>query len=249
VKSRHSVQCKALSKQYVGENGSKVQALRSIDLDVAEGEFLSIVGYSGSGKSTLLRILAGLEEPSSGVVVKNSEAGVGFLFQNDSIFPWRTVAGNLSYSMEARGIAPEIRITKVDQLCRAVGLPIAYLNKYPRELSGGEARRVSIGMVLSSDASLILLDEPTSQLDYVSRIQLQELVRQVWNAMRPTIVCVTHDIDEAILLSQRIVVLDTGEIRDMIPVFLPFPRDHAALASEVGSTIRTRILAGFGPRQ
>lgn len=241
-----SVHCRAISKDYRADSGSTARALRNIDLDILEGEFLSIVGPSGSGKSTLLRILAGLEAPSSGTVSRNVKGRVGFLFQQDSIFPWRTVEKNLAYSLEARGLPVRERDLQVKELCSAVGLPLEFLKKFPRELSGGEARRVSIGMALSADADLLLLDEPTSQLDYISRLNLQKLIHQIWTRTRPTIVCVTHDIDEAILLSERIVVLGGGELRELVAMSLPFPRDHGALASEAGIDARTRILTCLG---
>lgn len=232
------LECRGVGKSYTSSNGAVVQALDGIDLTVTSGEFVSVVGSSGSGKSTLLRILAGLETPTSGTVSRDMSIltpRVGVVFQTDSLFPWRTVEQNLAYALEARGASRHERKTRAIELCRAVDLsPEAFLTKFPRELSGGEARRVSIGIALSAEAPLLLLDEPTSQLDYVSRRRLQATVYELWDRARPTIVCVTHDVEEAILLSENVVVLNRGRIQDRIPVNLPFPRGPEALASQVG---------------
>jgi len=247
---RARLECRHVSKQYRAASGASVIALDDIHLTVYEGEFVCVVGSSGAGKSTLLRILAGLENPTSGSISgfdQSPNGRVGFVFQNDSVFPWRTVERNLTYSLEARHVPGLDRARRATQLCEAVGLPPnIFLSKYPRELSGGEARRVAIGMALSADASVLLMDEPTSQLDYVTRAKLQRTISNLWSTGRPTIVCVTHDIEEAILLGQRIIVLGEGRIRDTIDVDLPFPRSQDVLSSAVALAVRHRTLRCFG---
>lgn len=238
--------CQHLTKDYRTTTGRGVRALDDVSLTVEEGEFLTIVGSSGSGKSTLLRILAGIERPTTGSVTdfhSNADGRIGFVFQGNSVFPWRTVERNLTYSLEARGAQGEERQRQAIELCRLVGLePETFLKKYPRELSGGESRRVAIGMALSAGASLLLFDEATSQLDYVSRLKLQVMVQALWLEKRPTAVYVTHDIDEAIILGGRIVVLSGGEIKDLIQINLPFPRGREVLAEPVCIELRERIL-------
>lgn len=241
------IECKGVGKNFRASNGRIVHALRDLDMAINEDEFVCVVGSSGSGKSTLLRILAGLEEPSSGSVCRSSTQGkgtVGLLFQTNSIFPWRTVEQNLGYFLEAKGIPAEERSESARTLCQSVGLdPELYLPRYPSELSGGESRRVAIGMVLSSGPSLLLLDEPTSQLDYVIRRQIQHLIYDLCRERRTAVVCVTHDIDEAITLAQRIVVLGDGRQLDSFRFDLPFPRDTKILASKEAVEARLRIVS------
>jgi NitT/TauT family transport system ATP-binding protein len=238
--------CNQVTKEYRTAKGRVVRALNGISLAVEHGEFLSVVGSSGSGKSTLLRIIAGLERPSSGSVEdynSSSDGRIGFVFQGDSVFPWRTVERNLTYALEARG---EERISNRERavsLCHLVGLdPGVFLHKYPRELSGGETRRVAIGIALSVGASLLLFDEATSQLDYVSRLTLQATVQRLWMDKKPTVVYVTHDIDESIMLGTRIAVLSHGQLREVIPVNLPFPRGREVLALPSCVALREQIL-------
>ena len=249
---RALLECEGIYKRYQTARGGVITALDGVSLRVFEREFLCIAGSSGSGKSTLLRILAGLESPTQGLIrgLDRTPSGrVGFVFQDNSVFPWRTVERNLTYSLEARGTSKEVREQRAVELCKAVGLqPSVFLKKYPRELSGGEARRVALGMALSADAPLLILDEPTSQLDYVSRAQLQRTIHALWNFGSTTVVCVTHDIEEAILLGERIVVLGDGRIRDSIEIPLPFPRAESDLSSDVAREVRERTLRCFGDR-
>jgi ABC-type nitrate/sulfonate/bicarbonate transport system ATPase subunit len=239
------ISCESLVKEYRTTAGRTVLALDHVSLSIYEGEFVTLVGRSGGGKSTLLRILAGIERPSSGTLWRpdNQADRVGLVFQGDSIFPWRTVEGNLTYSFEARCADHSTKGIRARELCALVGLePETFLGKYPKELSGGEARRVAIGMALSSQASLFLLDEPTSQLDYVSRMALQSMIQRLWMDQQQTVVFVTHDIDEAILLGQRILVLRDGFITDEMAIDLPMPRKREVLAQPICLELRNRIL-------
>jgi NitT/TauT family transport system ATP-binding protein len=238
--------CDHLYKEYRASAGRVVRALNDVSLRIEEGEFLAIVGSSGSGKSTLLRILAGIEAATAGEVTDSRLAGdgrIGFVFQGESVFPWRTVAQNLTYSLEARGASSTERSFQATELCSLVGLdPQMFLRKYPRELSGGEVRRVAIGMALSAGASLLLFDEPTSQLDYVSRLKLQSTIQRIWAEKHPTVVYVTHDIEEAILLGGRIAVLGAGQLKEIFSVDLPYPRGPGTIALPAFISLRERIL-------
>lgn len=242
----HRIVCDHLIKDYRTTKGRLVRALNNVTIEVENGEFLTVVGSSGSGKSTLLRLIAGLEKPTAGSVkdfAGDSDGRIGFVFQGNSVFPWRTVEGNLTYALETRGQTREFRREKAAELCRLVGLePALFLNKYPRELSGGETRRVAIGIALSAGASLLLFDEATSQLDYVSRLKLQSKVQELWLAHRPTAIYVTHDIDEAIILGMRIAVLSDGQLKDVIRVDLPVPRGREVLAMPLSVALREQIL-------
>jgi NitT/TauT family transport system ATP-binding protein len=240
--------CDNLVREYRSRNNKSFLALDDVSLSLVEGEFVTIVGRSGSGKSTLLRILAGIEKSTSGSVQRADNHGdrVGMVFQGNSIFPWRTVLGNLTYSLESRGYGSD-KTDRASELCKLVGLqPEIFLDKYPRELSGGEARRVAIGMALSADASLLLFDEPTSQLDYVSRIELQAMVHRLWIDQQPSVLYVTHDIDEAILLGQRVLVLRDGKIKDTVVVNLEGSRTHDMVVQPAFLGLRKQILEHLG---
>lgn len=239
------ISCESLVKEYRTTAGRTILALNHLSLTIHEGEFVTVVGRSGGGKSTLLRILSGIERPTSGMVHRLGNQGdrVGMVFQGNSIFPWRTVEGNLNYSFEARGSSRSSKGIGAHELCALVGLdPAMFLGKYPKELSGGEVRRVAIGMALSSQASLFLLDEPTSQLDYLSQMALQGMIQRLWMDQQQTVIYVTHDIDEAILLGQRILVLRDGFIIDSMTVDLPMPRSRELLAQPICLELRSRIL-------
>lgn len=244
-----TVSCKNVSKTYAAISGSSFPALVDISLSVRAGEFVSIVGPSGSGKTTLLRIIAGISPPSSGSVTigdSGPEPRIGMVFQGNSVFPWRTVQGNLSYSLEVRGLRHPERRSEAARLCQLVGLsPEMFLKKYPSELSGGETRRVAIAMALGAKVNLLLLDEPTSQIDYVAKLKIDLTVQDLWIEEKFTAIYVTHDIDEAILLGDRILILQAGHITNEIPVNLPRPRWVGTLASGEFARLREDILRRF----
>lgn len=239
--------CTGISKEYRTTSGQRSLALDNVSLEINEGEFLTVVGSSGSGKSTLLRILAGIDQPSAGSTSLDDEKTrlkIGFVFQGNAVFPWRTVEGNLSYALDMQNSPNQIKRGHAVELCNLVGLvpPETFLEKYPHELSGGESRRVAIGMALSAGASLLLFDEATSQLDYISRLTLQMTIQKLWLEKNPTIVYVTHDIDEAIFLATRIVVLSRGRLRDILNVPFGFPRDRRVLSEARSLEIREEVL-------
>ncbi len=220
-----------------GRQGTELAALERIDLQVAEGEFLAVLGPSGCGKSTLLQILAGLIAPTGGEVVLSGQPvqgpppGVVYLFQQytKSLFSWRTVAGNVAFALRRSKENRRTRMKKRDR-CRhylkMVGLA-GFEDHNPWQLSGGMQQRVAIARALAAEPSVLLMDEPFSAVDALTRMELQALILDIWRSTRLTVVLVTHDVDEAVFLSQRIAVLSSrpATISRVIETGLPYPRD------------------------
>jgi len=227
-----------------------MDAVRDVSLNIEAGEFLTIVGRSGCGKSTLLQLIAGIEKPTSGAIVivgENAKPRVGFVFQSNTVFPWRTVSDNLAYALEIKGINRAERSEEARRLCQLVGLaPDQYLKKYPKELSGGEVRRVAIGMALAYESNVLLLDEPTSQLDYLTRLSMQQIVQDIWLKNPFTAVYVTHDIEEAVLLGDRVLLMEHGAVQDTLKIDLKRPRDKSVLDDPLFLSYRDLILSKFG---
>jgi sulfonate transport system ATP-binding protein len=209
--------------------GGGLEVLRDIDITIAPGEFLSIVGGSGCGKSTLLRIIAGLEQPSSGTVLLNGRAVAapgrerGLVFQDHRLLPWQTVRENVAFAL-AEPYSPEARRSVAEHI-ELVGLG-GFEDTYPAQLSGGMAQRAAIARALVNRPRVLLLDEPFASLDALTRIQLQQEILRIWQRERTTVVLVTHDIDEALYLGDRVLVLSPrpGAIRRLVRVPLPRPR-------------------------
>jgi NitT/TauT family transport system ATP-binding protein len=235
-----------VGKTYATLSGENVSALKHLSFSIKKGEFLTVVGASGSGKSTLLHILAGIEEATAGSIRWLTHAApprIGFVFQANTVFPWRTVERNLTYPLEVRHADAPTRRHRAMELCRLVGLDWDnYHGKYPKELSGGEKRRVAIGMALARQAELLLLDEPTSQMDYVTKWSMQRTILEVAAKEQFTAVLVTHDLDEAILLGDRVMILERGEVREIIEINLPRPRTQSLLVSEEFNHYREQII-------
>jgi NitT/TauT family transport system ATP-binding protein len=238
-----------VSKRFKSQSGKNAEALRDLTLEIDAGEFLTIVGRSGCGKSTLLRLIAGIEKPTSGtieIVGKDLKPRVGFVFQSNTVFPWRTVTENFAYALEIRGATRAERNEESRRLCQLVGLePDNFLKKYPKELSGGETRRVAIGMALAYRPDVLLLDEPTSQLDYVTRLSMQQVVQDIWLKAPFTAVYVTHDIEEAVFLGDRVLVLQHGTVQSTLKIDLGRPRDKRVLDDPLFLSYRDRILSEF----
>ena len=227
-----------VSKAY-GAGAERTEVLRDVDLELAEGEFVAIVGFSGSGKTTLISLMAGLLEPDAGRVrlegreVRAPGPERGIVFQNYSLLPWLSVRGNVELGV--RQVFPDWpaarRRAHVDACVELVGLGPA-AEKRPRELSGGMRQRVAVARALALDPKLLLLDEPLSALDALTRAQLQDEIERIWARDRKTVVLVTNDVDEAILLADRIVPLRPGPratLGPSFPVKLARPRDRALL--------------------
>jgi NitT/TauT family transport system ATP-binding protein len=200
---------------FVRDDGAAVNVLDGVSFDIAAGSFVCLVGRSGSGKSTILNMIAGLIEPSSGTiafadgVTQRPRLDIGYMTQKETLLPWRDVLRNVAMPLEVRGIAKDVREARARELLRVVGLSDAE-KRFPRELSGGMARRASLARMLASDPSILLLDEPFGALDAQLRGELQTEVLRLWAGSGKTIVFVTHDIDEALILADRTIVLQSG---------------------------------------
>ncbi len=229
-------------------NGSELTVLDGIDLDVKEGEFISIVGASGCGKSTLLKLVIGLERPTDGVirvgdrVVEKPSVDCGMIFQEARLYPWKTVQSNIEFGI-TRKMSKEEKKKIVQEHIELVGLK-GFEKALPKQLSGGMQQRVSIARALVNRPDILLLDEPFGALDALTRINMQNEVLKIWETEKKTMVLVTHDIDEAIFLSDRIVVLSSrpGRIQEIIDVNLPRPRERS---SEEFMKIRAGIFQYF----
>jgi ABC-type nitrate/sulfonate/bicarbonate transport system ATPase subunit len=226
---------RGLAKSYITEAGETVEALTPLSLDIAAGEFVSIIGPSGCGKSTLLNILAGLMGPTAGVASVAGEAirgpGIdrGMVFQSYALFPWLSVIGNVEFGLERRGPSRKERRAIALGFLESVGLQ-DFATKQVHELSGGMKQRVAIARAFAPNPSTILMDEPFGALDALTRRVLQKQLLGIWQAHKKTVVFVTHSVPEAITLSDRIVVMTArpGAIKSIVSIALPHPRDSTS---------------------
>ena len=224
------VEIKGVEKIYEGRGGQTV-ALNGIDLDVYENEFICLVGPSGCGKSTLLNIIAGLLEPTAGEVicdgVKVEGTGVdrGVVFQQYALFPWLTVKDNVQFGLKIQKKSKEECEQIAMKYIKMVGLE-KFANSYPKELSGGMKQRVAIARAYAVNPSLLLLDEPFGALDAQTRSQLQTELLKTWEEEKKTCFFITHDVEEAVLLATRVVVMSArpGRIKEIIDIDIPYPR-------------------------
>ena len=225
-----------LSLQHIGKTyPNNVRALEGVSLDVELGEIVVIVGGSGCGKSTLLRAVSGLDQPTQGrvlldgIAVTEPNEKIGMVFQEPRLLPWLTVAGNVGFGLEHR--PRREREERVAAQLLRVGLSDK-ANVWPRELSGGQAQRVALARALVTRPAVLLLDEPFSALDAFTRVDLQDHLLDLWADGKPTLLVVTHDVEEAIVLADRVVVMRPypGRIEDEIAVDLPRPRDRQSAA-------------------
>jgi NitT/TauT family transport system ATP-binding protein len=230
------VQIRGLGRVFESAAGP-VTAIHDVDLDLKQGEFLAIVGPSGCGKTTLLRIIAGLETPTTGEIdsagLPSDRPANAMVFQGRSVFPWLTVEQNAAYGLSIRGANNRDRNNIVDRLLETVGLS-GFRKSYPHQLSEGMRQRVAIARALAVDPELLLMDEPFGSLDEQTRFILQDEVLRIWHETGKTVVVVTHSIDEALTLADRVVVMTAhpGTIKDVVPVTLARPRDQATMRSE-----------------
>ncbi|MDR2160029.1 MAG: ABC transporter ATP-binding protein [Treponema sp.] len=223
---------KNVTRVYRDTGGNPVYALKKVDLDIEEGEFISIIGPSGCGKTTLLRLIAGLDRPEEGSLsidgqeIREPGYERGYIFQQASLFPWATVYDNAALGLKARKIFSENK-EKVQDFINMIGLD-GFERAYPHEISGGMAQRVAIIRSLINEPKVLLLDEPLGALDAFKRIELQEQLADMWKKTGATMVMVTHDVDEAIALSGRIVIMTPrpGRIVRIVEVCLKSGRDR-----------------------
>jgi NitT/TauT family transport system ATP-binding protein len=211
-----------------------LQVLRDMNFTVAENELVAIVGPSGCGKTTLLRTIAGIETPDSGAVIidgkpiKGPGADRGFVFQQDSLLPWRTIWKNLVFGLEVNGRLNAANIAAAKKLLQLVGLS-GFEQFYPNQISGGMRQRVNLARALALNPEVLIMDEPFSALDAQTREMMQLELLRIWQQGRKTVLFITHQIDEAVFLADRIVVLGRrpGWVKELIPIHLPRPRDLA----------------------
>ena len=233
------IQVQGLSKTFPARDGAPTLAVDNVDLNIGNTEFVALLGPSGCGKSTLLSIIAGLVSPSQGEVRIESKpivspyTNIGIVFQSDLLLDWRTVLQNVLVQFDMRGLDSRPHVEKARRLIASVGLG-GFESKYPWELSGGMRQRVSICRALIHDPALLLMDEPFGALDALTREQLQLDLQRIWQASRKTVVFVTHSIDEAVFLSDRVVVMTPrpGRIREVLRIDLPRPRSLAVRDGE-----------------
>jgi NitT/TauT family transport system ATP-binding protein/sulfonate transport system ATP-binding protein len=238
-----------VSRRFPGVRGSApVQALMPVDLSVAEKDFITILGPSGCGKSTLLRIVAGLDHPSEGRVLldgrelKGPGPDRGMVFQSYTLFPWLTVAENIAFGLREKGVPEARRKEIVANYMQLVGLK-GFENHWPKQLSGGMQQRTAIARALANDPEILLLDEPFGALDNQTRGLMQELLLGIWERERKTVLFVTHDIEEAIFMASRVIVMSArpGRIKSDVTVDLPHPRSYTIKTSPEFSTFKARL--------
>jgi ABC-type nitrate/sulfonate/bicarbonate transport system ATPase subunit len=239
TRSALGLQVEAVTKRFLrpasspAADGEIVRALERVSFDVREGEFLSIVGPSGCGKSTLLRIMAGLVRPDDGRVLVGGKAVTGpgperaMVFQEYALLPWADVESNVAFGLKMRGVPKVARLERARELIELVGLQ-GCERALPRQLSGGMRQRVSLARALAVDPQVLLMDEPLGSLDEISRRGMQIELLRIWERDKKTAIFVTHSVDEAVFLSDRIVVMGTrpGRVIDIIEVALPRPRER-----------------------
>lgn len=237
-----------VSRTFVSPKGQATQALLPVDFDVRENDFVTILGPSGCGKSTMLRIVAGLDHPSSGRVLLDGHpvagpgADRGMVFQSYTLFPWLTIEQNIRFGLRERGMPEAQQKERASDFIAKVGLR-GFEQHFPRQLSGGMQQRTAIARALANDPKILLMDEPFGALDNQTRALMQELLLGIWEAERKTVMFVTHDIDEAIFMANRVAVFSArpGRIKTEIAVDLPHPRHYTIKTSPEFMDLKARL--------
>ena len=240
------IRVRGVTKIFEGAHGD-VQALAPIDLTIEEGQFLCIVGPSGCGKTTLLRIMAGLEAPTEGEVdfsiAHSGKPLRSVVFQEQGIFPWMSVLQNTAFGLKVRGIGRAEREKAARAYLDMLGLS-QFADAYPRQLSGGMRQRVNIARAFANDPAVLLMDEPLASLDEQTKLLVQEDLLRLWDGSHKTVVYITHSLDEAIVLGDRVIVMTNrpGSVKSIVDVDLPRPRNVLDMQSNEGFfNIRSRI--------
>ena len=238
----------AVTRVFEGAKGQRTEALQPIDFEVRENDFVTILGPSGCGKSTLLRIVAGLGHPTSGQVLLNGQkvtgpgADRGMVFQSYTLFPWLDVAQNIRFGLRERGMPEKQQKECADYFIAKVGLR-GFEKHFPKQLSGGMQQRTAIARALANDPKILLMDEPFGALDNQTRVLMQELLLGIWEAERKTVLFVTHDIDEAIFMANRVAVFSArpGRIKAELAVDLPHPRHYTVKTTPEFMALKARL--------
>ena len=238
----------AVTRVFEGAKGQRTQALQPIDFEVRENDFVTILGPSGCGKSTLLRIVAGLGHPTSGQVLLNGQkvigpgADRGMVFQSYTLFPWLDVEQNIRFGLRERGMPEAQQKERADYFIAKVGLR-GFEKHFPKQLSGGMQQRTAIARALANDPKILLMDEPFGALDNQTRVLMQELLLGIWEAERKTVLFVTHDIDEAIFMANRVAVFSArpGRIKAELAVDLPHPRHYTVKTTPEFMALKARL--------
>lgn len=229
------VQLKNVRQVFRRSGGALVEAVAGVSLTIRSHEFVCLIGPSGCGKTTLLQLVAGLlpltsgEMAVDGVAIAGPSPERGLVFQRDSVFPWMRAIDNVSYGLKCRGIDKVKRLDIAREYLRQVGLADVE-HSWPRELSGGMLKRVAVATVFANSPRVLLMDEPFGALDYVTKLQLHQMLLRLWGQYRPTVLFVTHDVDEAMLLADRIIVMKGGKVADDRQITLARPRTVESLA-------------------
>lgn len=230
------------------QGGPPTTALDPTDLSVEDNDFITILGPSGCGKSTLLRIIAGLDQPTSGFVeldgarVSRPGADRGMVFQSYTLFPWLSVKQNICFGLREKGVPAKEQAEIAAHFMEQVGLT-QFANHYPRMLSGGMQQRTALARALANDPKILLLDEPFGALDHQTRSLMQELLLSIWEKHKKTVLFVTHDIEEAIFMANRVLVMTArpGRIKADVPVSIPHPRDYKVKTSPEFAELKERL--------
>jgi NitT/TauT family transport system ATP-binding protein len=242
------IEARSINLTFTPKNRDPVTALLGFDLQVSRGEFLTLVGPSGCGKSTFLNVLLGLLKPDSGELSLNGKqiSGPGqeraMVFQEFGLLPWRTVLANVELGLELKGVAPLIRHERALELIQLVGLE-SFQNHYPHELSGGMKQRVGLARALATEPEVLLMDEPFAALDAQTRDLMQTELLQIWERTKKTVLFVTHSIEEAAYLSDRVVIMTArpGRTKNVFKIDLPRPRDYEMRLTPEFNDIKAKI--------
>ena len=227
------VELRRVGKTFHSDSGTAVRALEDANLTVAQGQFVTLLGATGGGKTTLLNLVAGIEKPDAGTLRLGDGVHLGrdiaYVFQHYTLFPWRTTSANVSFGLQMRGLPRRRRRAAAAELLARVGLA-GFEKAYPHELSGGMRQRAAIAQALAIQPKLLLMDEPFGAVDDATRMELQRMLIELWRHERMTVLFVTHNIDEALVLGSQVVVLSgrPGRIRRRFEVNLPHPRDKTS---------------------
>ena len=248
--SAPAIELRDVRKEFTLASGERVTAVDGVTTTIEPGELVCVLGPSGHGKSTLLNLIAGFVEPSAGEVLAHGEPvrgpgpDRGVVFQRDTLFLWRRIADNVGFGLKARGVPARERRETVDRYLELVGLT-DFAGAWPKQLSGGMRRRAAIAAVFANEPQVLLMDEPFTGLDYARRAALHDVLLELWERAGNTVFFVTHDIDEALILGGRVLVVVEGKVAHDMPLDIPRPRGPDALSGPVAAEIRRTVLSGL----